>query len=104
MKLSEVTILVVDTSKVAAGTFIKDLEIMEAFAGFFAPADKRNLQRLLNLRTKDDGRYHFGEYLSQGSIIVRSRCVSTTLLCLIKCGLFDVGYGLEKRTLCSTLA
>lgn len=81
--LSEISICIIDTTKVPAGCFLRDLDLIEAYENAL-PGNtgirlhgeqttwfKRGLPNLLQLRQKvltATTGYYFGEYLSQGKI------------------------------------
>ena len=53
------------------------------------PYQRDNLQTLLRLRKSEKGCY-FGEYLAQGNMDVRGRCVVINMQRLIDAGLFEL--------------
>ena len=83
--LRDLFILVVDTSKLPPGTFIRDLDAMKAFLASWVPLDK-----IYSRRTRPIRRLYFGEYLSQGSLAVQGKSVQTSLERMINSGLFSL--------------
>ena len=68
--LETIKLCVIDTTKFpngGKGVFLRDLDLIEAFAPF-DDTRKDNLTDFLHLR--QGGKYYFGEYLSQGSLKV----------------------------------
>ncbi|KAL4811593.1 hypothetical protein BDW67DRAFT_190411 [Aspergillus spinulosporus] len=70
--LDDIKLYVVDTSCFPRGTFLRDLDLMDAFSGFddSEPSDK-NLKDFRNFRNRD--MWYFGEYLSQGSLRIAGK-------------------------------
>ncbi|RMJ25272.1 hypothetical protein PHISP_03848 [Aspergillus sp. HF37] len=70
--LEDIKLCVVDTTRFPRGTFVCDLDLIEAFRHFnryHSPG--RDLENLQRMRKRD---YYFGEYLSQGSLKVAGKC------------------------------
>ncbi|KAH8912076.1 hypothetical protein BR93DRAFT_963280 [Coniochaeta sp. PMI_546] len=82
-KLSNIRICVVDTRKFPRGTFVKDLDLMEAYVDF------EDVGSLLSLRLSAGG-WYFGEYLSQGRLDIQGRSGHTSLCLLLDMGLYDL--------------
>ncbi|KAJ9291282.1 hypothetical protein DTO021C3_1082 [Paecilomyces variotii] len=63
--LEEIKLYVIDTEKFPLGTFIRDLDLINAFYKFddHPPRDLRDFRSL-----RENTGYYFGEYLSQGSL------------------------------------
>ncbi|KAL8916749.1 MAG: hypothetical protein Q9172_006154 [Xanthocarpia lactea] len=87
--LSKISLLLLDTRGLPEGTFVKDLEIMETFGAYSDPKVQKNLKDFLKFR-KDNRGYYFGEYLTQGDIDIRGKCVVTNMQRLIDVGLFEL--------------
>ncbi|KAL8858806.1 MAG: hypothetical protein Q9178_004723 [Gyalolechia marmorata] len=87
--LSKISLLILDTRGLPAGTFIKDLEVMEAFGAYSDPKVQANLKDFVKLRKGNSG-YYFGEYLTQGDVGIKGRCVVTNMQRLIEAGLFEL--------------
>jgi hypothetical protein len=83
-------LLVVDTQDFPAGAFVRDRELLNAFVTDEERLGKIGLGKVLEWRTRIPQPLYFGEYLSQGSLDVRGRCVQTSLKALIENGLFDL--------------
>jgi hypothetical protein len=64
--VEEIKLYVIDTTLFPRGTFIRDLDLIEAFWKFDDHPEGKNLKNLRALR--NDPRYYFGEYISQGSL------------------------------------
>lgn len=93
--LSDIRLLIVDTSKFPPGTFTSDLDLMEKYRNEDQDLQE-NLQSLFELRTKTrNGVYYFGEYLSLGSVKVRGKCASTTMQELMNHGLASFRKGID---------
>jgi len=88
-EMSQISLLILDTRGFPTGTFIKDLEIMEVFAPSTDLNQTKNLDDLFQLCKSDRG-YYFREYLTQGNMDVRGRCVVTNMQKLIDAGLFKL--------------
>ncbi|KAL9591201.1 MAG: hypothetical protein Q9179_007961 [Wetmoreana sp. 5 TL-2023] len=87
--LSQISLLILDTRGFPRGTFIKDMEIMEVFAPYTDPNQSNDLENFFQFRKSDRG-YYFGEYLTQGDMDIRGRCVVTNMQRLIEAGLFEL--------------
>ena len=88
-ELSEISLLILDTRRFPIGTFIKDMEIMEVFAQYTDFNQTKDLDDFFQFRKSDRG-YYFGEYLTQGRINIRRRCIVTNMQRLIDAGLFEL--------------
>ena len=80
---TDIHVCVVDTREFPRGTFVKDLDLMEAYV------DHEDVGRFLNLRLSN-GRWYFGEYFSQGRLDIQGRSAHTSLRLLIDMGLYDL--------------
>jgi len=87
--LSDITLLIIDTRSIPNGVFVKDLELIAAFAEYADPMIKKNLPFLQQLRQGPRG-YYFGEYLSQGRLGIDGICSQTTMKNLVESGLFQL--------------
>lgn len=94
--LEDLKICVVDTMGLPEGVFVRDLELLNAYAD-----DNSDLADLRDLRTnRCRGIYYFGEYLSQGSLRIESHCSIVSIKDIIDKGLdsFQPGFkGFERR-------
>lgn len=79
-------LFILDTSGLPEGTFIKDLDILDAFKG--ESADLRNFLHMR--RRQDTKRYYFGEYVTQGQIQIDGKCASVSLQQMLNSGLFQL--------------
>jgi hypothetical protein len=70
--LEDILLYVIDTKRFPIGTFLRDLDLIDAFSKFDDPGKMKNLENLQYLRTSSS--YYFGEYLSQGSLKIRGKC------------------------------
>jgi len=95
---SNIRICVVDTRKFPRGTFVKDLDLMEAYV------DNEDVGRFLNLRLGEGG-WYFGEYLSQGRLSIEGRSGHTSLRLLLDMGLYDLEprFGEEQERLATRI-
>jgi hypothetical protein len=85
--LDDIKLYVVDTTSFPRGTFLRDLDLIEAF---FDRDDRykywlRNLRNLRNLRKDSD--YYFGEYLTQGSLRIADKHQVVSAASLFQSGL-----------------
>ena len=87
--LSKISLLVLDTRGLPKGTFVKDLEVMETFSAYSDPKVQANLKDFVKLRKGNRG-YYFGEYLTQGDVDIKGKCVVTNMQRLIDVGLFEL--------------
>ncbi|KAB8257965.1 hypothetical protein BDV32DRAFT_76683 [Aspergillus pseudonomiae] len=69
--LKEIRLYVIDTTKFPCGTFIRDLDLIEAFWQFDNHPSGKDLGALRSLR--NDFKHYFGEYLSQGSLNIANK-------------------------------
>ncbi|KAL2843080.1 hypothetical protein BJX68DRAFT_270404 [Aspergillus pseudodeflectus] len=67
--LEDIKLYVVDTTSFPRGTFLRDLDLMQAF---FDPSD-RSREGLNSFRKLREGSYYFGEYLTQGSLRITDK-------------------------------
>lgn len=86
---SDITLLLIDTRSMPDGVFVKDLDLIDAFAKYSDPMLKENLSYLQQLRQGSRG-YYFGEYLSQGYLGIDGICSQATMQDLIGSGLFEL--------------
>lgn len=84
--LSKVLLLIVNTSDFPKGTFLRDLEAIEAFKEYSRSSPGLNGMHSL----RKGGKYYFGEYLSQGRLNVDGKCSQTSIQQMIDSGLFDL--------------
>ncbi|KAJ5654115.1 hypothetical protein N7490_001118 [Penicillium lividum] len=91
--LENITLFIVDTTKLPRGAFVRDMDLITVFREF-----NDGLRWMENLRTefrtsKDSEFgycYYFGEYLSQGALKIEGKCSFTTAQNIIDMGLFDL--------------
>lgn len=95
-QLSQITLLILDTRSLPDRVFVKDLELIDAFAHHSDPAVRENLAYLRKLRQGSKG-YYFGEYLSQGRLDINGICAQATMQNLTDSGLFKLMPGLESK-------
>lgn len=69
--LEEIKLYVIDTEKFPPGTFIRDLDLINAFYKFDDHPPTKNLRNFRRLRGTSG--YYFGEYLSQGSLKIEGK-------------------------------
>lgn len=86
---SNIRICIADTRKFPRGTFVKDLDLMEAYV------DNENVRRCLRRRLSPGG-WYFGEYLSQGRLDIAGRSGHTSLRLLLDMGLCDLEPRFQK--------
>ncbi len=70
---------------------------MEIFASHTDHSQQNHLEDFLQIRKSDKGCY-FREYLAQGDMNIKSRCVVTTMQRLIDAGLFAVKTDLGDKS------
>ncbi|KAJ5638693.1 hypothetical protein N7528_001083 [Penicillium herquei] len=63
----DIDLYVIDTSKFPRGTFMRDMDLIEAFCDYHD-----RLKKFQSLRKLDN--YYFGEYLSQGALKIENKC------------------------------
>ncbi|KAL4745489.1 hypothetical protein BDW72DRAFT_53469 [Aspergillus terricola var. indicus] len=79
--LHDIRLYVVDTTSFPRGTFLRDLDLIDAFCGFdVSESPGKNLRDFRRLRNGDT--WYFGEYLSQGSLRIagKHQCISAAAL------------------------
>lgn len=97
---SEIFLYILDTSGFPEGTFIKDLDILDAFK-----EESLDLQRFLKLRRGNfKKRYYFGEYLTQGRLEIEGNCARVSLQQMMDLGLFELHPGLKNKNRWISLA
>lgn len=69
--LEDIKLYVIDTTQFPRGTFLRDLDLMNAFGQYDDRPSRCNLESFRNLRHKPS--YDFGEYLSQGSLNIEGK-------------------------------
>ncbi|KAF7165377.1 hypothetical protein CNMCM6106_001567 [Aspergillus hiratsukae] len=69
--VEEIKLYVIDTTLFPRGTFIRDLDLIDAFWKFDDHPEGKNLKNLRKLR--NNPRYYFGEYISQGSLKIADK-------------------------------
>lgn len=87
--LHDIRLLVIDTEKFPARTFIRDTDLLSAFKVFDTRREK-SLRSLADLRSNTD--CYFGEYLSQGSLRISGRCSTVSAQSMIDRGLFNLHF------------
>jgi hypothetical protein len=80
---SNIRICIVDTRKLPRGTFVKDLDLLEAYI------DDEDVAKFLSLRLSPKG-WYYGEYLSQGRLDIEGRSKHTSIALLLGMGLYDL--------------
>lgn len=85
--LDDICLLVIDTKKFPARTFIRDSDLISAFEQFDV-REKNGLKLMAYLRAKTD--HYFGEYLSQGSLRISGKCRTVSAQTMINKGLLDL--------------
>jgi hypothetical protein len=85
--LDDIHLLVVDTEAFPPHTFIRDLDLIQAFQRF----DHRKQNGLLSLASlRNTTRHYFGEYLSQGSLHISGKCSTMSADTMVSRGLLDL--------------
>jgi len=85
--LRDIRLLVVDTEKLPAHTFIRDIDLVSAFEEFDS-REKEGLKHMARLRNKTH--HYFGEYLSQGCLNISGKCSTVSAQTMIDGGLFNI--------------
>lgn len=86
--LDSIFLFILDTSEFPEGTFVKDMDIINVF--------RKNMDtKLLQWR---EGKYYFGEYISQGVLNITGKCAMTSIKKLIDNGLFQFYPDLEDES------
>lgn len=70
--MEHIKLYVIDTTLFPPQTFIRDLDLINAFATFDGHPRGRDLKDMQRRRTKTG--YYFGEYFSQGSLRIANKC------------------------------
>lgn len=84
--LSRIVLYILDTSGLPEGTFIKDLDILDAFKG-----ESAGVKDFLHMRRgQGRKRCYFGEYITQGQLQIDGRCASVSLQQMVNSGLFEL--------------
>ncbi|KAJ5718557.1 hypothetical protein N7488_004203 [Penicillium malachiteum] len=68
----DIDLYVIDTSKFPRGTFMRDMDLIEAFCDYHDREDSSSLRNFQDLRNRHN--YYFGEYLSQGALKIENKC------------------------------
>lgn len=83
----DIRLLIIDTKKFPAQTFIRDLDLISAFERFDIRQEK-GLQAMARMRKNTN--FYFGEYLSQGSLHIGRNCNIVSAQAMIDRGLLDL--------------
>ncbi|KXX73623.1 hypothetical protein MMYC01_210142 [Madurella mycetomatis] len=104
--LADIALLVLDTRGFPAGTFVSEMEILRVFAEHekAVAVQNKTLRRLVEIREDPRRNRSYGEYLSQGELDIRGRCVQTTMQKLIDLGIFELVKELSEEDLWKKLA
>ncbi|PYI05903.1 hypothetical protein BO78DRAFT_419221 [Aspergillus sclerotiicarbonarius CBS 121057] len=86
--LSEILLFILDTRGFPEGTFIKDLDIIDAFKKH--SDELRSFSALRRRETRSNRQFYFGEYLTQGELNIQGKCATVSLQQMIDHGLFDL--------------
>jgi hypothetical protein len=70
--LEQIKLYVIDTKQFPKGTFLRDLDLINAFWGSDNHRAGKNLENLRYIRNETEN--YFGEYLSQGSLKIEGKC------------------------------
>jgi len=85
--LHDIHLLVIDTERFPARTFIRDSDLISAFKRF-DDREKSGLKSIAHLR--DNTAHYFGEYLSQGSSRISGKCSKVSAQSMISRRLLDL--------------
>lgn len=89
VSLDKIQLLVVDTSSLPKGVFMRDLDLVRAFRS--VDQNLRNVENLRNKQSKwSSGYYYFGKYLSQGALKVEGSCQMVSAQMIVYAGLYDI--------------
>ena len=91
--LAQVFLLIIDTSQLPKGIFVKDIEAINSI-NFYSHGQIKDLSDLFKLRK---GEWYFGEYLTQGKLNIEGACAVTSMQKMIDLGLFELQPDLEDR-------
>lgn len=72
LSIEHIDLYVIDTTLFSTGTFIRDLDLIHTFWESDDHPPRQNLENLQYLR--NETKYYFGEYLSQGPLKVEGKC------------------------------
>ncbi|KAJ9485962.1 hypothetical protein VN97_g7382 [Penicillium thymicola] len=70
--LEDIKLYAIDTTGFPKGTFLRDLDLIDAFCEYDDHPREKDLENLRSLRTNTE--YYFGVYLSQGSLKIQGNC------------------------------
>ena len=79
---NEIFLCVIDTTKFATGTFLRDMELIKAYRSHDA-----SLGDLEKIRLRG---FYFGEYLSQGALKIQDKCKIVPASAMIEHGLLSL--------------
>jgi hypothetical protein len=82
-----IKLCVIDSTDFCSGTFLRDLELIQAFRSFDSDLDDLGQLRRRQHRYYN-GHYYFEEYLCQGSLRVEGNCQLVDASALVDNGLF----------------
>ncbi|PNP79385.1 hypothetical protein FNYG_07220 [Fusarium nygamai] len=82
-KLSEIRLIMIDTRNFPKQTFLRDLDALNCYYGY------NEYLGIVKKRWREQ-KYYFGEYLTQGHLDIRGKCVQMTMQQLVDGGLFTV--------------
>ncbi|PNS13922.1 3-hydroxyphenylacetate 6-hydroxylase [Sphaceloma murrayae] len=90
-ELADTHILVVDTTRLPAKSFVSDIALMR----FFGDENEDLLNVRMNMR--ENGRFYTGEYLSQSALHVQGCCTTFTMLDIYQKGLYHLRDDFDKN-------
>lgn len=70
-RLEDIKLYVIDTTRFSTGTFIRDLDLIDAFCEFDDHPPWMDLKDFRSLRNNQE--HYFGEYLSQGALKIADK-------------------------------
>lgn len=95
--LDKIDLYIIDTTKLPAGAFIRDMDLLTVYSPFNAGLQK--LQCARNAVPRDTSQpslpgflrsSYFGEYLSQGALRIEDGCSAVSAQEILDAGLFDL--------------
>lgn len=87
--LKDILLCIIDTASFTKGTFLKDMDLLNAYGPF--DSHLRNHQEVREKKHSNFyGSLYFGEYLSQGALKIEDRCQLVSSQAIIDQGLFKL--------------
>lgn len=89
-KMAEIFVLVIDTHGFPKGTFLRDLEALDAFKAYTPDMNE-------SIRRRSEGDSYFGEFFTQGDLNIEGRCSQASMQELANLGLFNLSPKMKNK-------